>query len=66
LCRFAKRNPQRLSVSDWFSKPEITSYNYLVDLEAQSKHPEKNHPVRLGDLQNPSSKNMLEYEFQNG
>ncbi len=42
------------------------SYNLLVDLKAQSKHREKNHPVRFGSLQNFRDKNMLEYERQTG
>jgi hypothetical protein len=61
-----KGNPQSPIILDLSSKSGIPSYNYLVDLKAQSKNPEKNHPVQFGSSQNFRGKNMLEYEPQTG
>ena len=65
-CGLARGNPQLPGILDWLSKSKIFRFNFLLDLKAQSKHREKNNPVRLRSLKNFWCKNMLEYELQNG
>ena len=40
-------NPQSPGILDLTSKSKISQFNLLVDLKAQSKHCDKQHPVRI-------------------
>jgi hypothetical protein len=50
---------------DLFGQSKIAWFEFLLDLKSQSKHRDKNHPVRFGGLK-ILIKNLLEYELQNG
>ena len=51
-CRLARENPHWPGILDLFGQSKITSFEFLVDLKVQSKHLNKNCPIRSGSLLN--------------